>query len=136
MLTHNVYFHKEVSFIDGRTKENKETHFWILRKNGKILNVQSYERKNPILSSYDLLWNEIRNRNNNNGISLQNTMRRIIESYFKILGRYGDDDLIKKFDSKEEQYICKSLICWINDGLIILQMICLSKLRKILWKHI
>ena len=43
-------------------------------------------------------------------------MRRIIESYFKLLGKYGDDDLINKFDNKEEQEICRSLICWINDG--------------------
>ena len=43
-------------------------------------------------------------------------MRRIIENYFRILGKYGDDDLIQKFDNKEEQDICKSLISWINDG--------------------
>jgi len=43
-------------------------------------------------------------------------MRRIIENYFKILGKYGDDDLIQKFSTYEEQEICRSLICWINDG--------------------
>ena len=43
-------------------------------------------------------------------------MRRIIENYFKILGKYGDDDLIQKFTTQEEQEICRSLICWINDG--------------------
>ena len=43
-------------------------------------------------------------------------MRRIIENYFKILGKYGDDELIKKFENKQEQEICRSLICWINDG--------------------
>ena len=116
LLTHNVYFHKEVSFIDGRTKENNETHFWILRKNRKVSSIQSYEKNNPIQSSYDLLWQEIKNRDKNSGITIQNTMRRIIENYFKMLGKYGDDDLIQKFDNKEEQYICKSLISWINDG--------------------
>ena len=116
LLTHNVYFHKEVSFIDGRTKENNETHFWILRKNRKVSSIQFYEKNNPIQSSYDLLWQEIKNRDKNSGITIQNTMRRIIENYFKMLGKYGDDDLIQKFDNKEEQYICKSLISWINDG--------------------
>jgi wobble nucleotide-excising tRNase len=116
LLTHNVYFHKEVSFIDGRTKENNETHFWILRKNRKVSSIQSYEKNNPIQSSYDLLWQEIRNRDKNSGITIQNTMRRIIENYFKMLGKYGDDDLIQKFDNKEEQDIYKSLISWINDG--------------------
>ncbi len=116
LLTHNVYFHKEISFIDGRTQENNKTHYWILRKNKTTSTIQSYEKKNPIQSSYDLLWQEIKNRNKNSGITIQNTMRRIIENYFKILGKYGDDDLIQKFDNKEEQNICKSLISWINDG--------------------
>lgn len=116
LLTHNVYFHKEVSFIDGRITENNETNFWILRINKKASTIQAYEKKNPIKSSYDLLWQEIKNKDKNSGITIQNTMRRIIENYFKILGKYGDDDLIQKFDNKEEQDICKSLISWINDG--------------------
>ncbi len=116
LLTHNVYFHKEISFIDGRTQENNKTHYWILRKNKTTSTIQSYEKKNPIQSSYDLLWQEIKNRNKNSGITIQNTMRRIIENYFKILGKYGDDELIEKFTSKEEQDICRALICWINDG--------------------
>jgi len=116
LLTHNVYFHKEVTFIDGRTKTNNETNFWILRKHKKVSTVQSYEMKNPIKSSYDLLWQEIKNKDENSGITIQNTMRRIIENYFKMLGKYGDDDLIHKFENKEEQDICRSLICWINDG--------------------
>ena len=43
-------------------------------------------------------------------------MRRIIENYFKILGKYGDDDLINKFNNPQEKEICRSLISWINDG--------------------
>lgn len=116
LLTHNVYFHKEVSFIDGRTPENGDTHFWILRKNNGVTNIQKFEMKNPINNSYELLWQELKNRHYNSHISIQNTMRRIIENYFKILGRYVDDDLIKKFDNAQEQEICRSLICWINDG--------------------
>ena len=43
-------------------------------------------------------------------------MRRIIENYFKILGKYGDDNLINKFNNPQEKEICRSLISWINDG--------------------
>ena len=43
-------------------------------------------------------------------------MRRIIENYFKLLGKYGDDDLINKFPSIPDKEICRALICWINDG--------------------
>lgn len=116
LLTHNVYFHKEVSFIDGRTKELNDTFYWILRRNGTISNIQCYETKNPIQNSYGLLWQELRNKDKNSGITVQNIMRRIIENYFKILGKYGDDQLIDAFDNHEEQQICRSLICWINDG--------------------
>jgi len=117
ILTHNVYFHKEVSFIDGRTKENNDTYYWILRKNNNISSIQCYEIKNPIQNSYELLWQELKNlENRNSSLTIQNIMRRIIENYFKILGKYGDDDLIDKFDNPQEKEICRSLISWINDG--------------------
>ena len=116
LLTHNVYFHKEVSFINGIIKESSHVNYWILRKNNKVSSVQSFEMKNPIQTSYELLWNEIKNKDRNSSVTIQNTMRRIIENYFKILGGYKDDDLIQQFESNEEQEIFRSLICWINDG--------------------
>lgn len=116
ILTHNVYFHKEVSFIDGRTHERGDANYSILRKNKNITTIQSFGIKNPIQNSYELLWKELKNRNFNSNTTIQNTMRRIIENYFKILGKYGDDQLISKFEDKEEQEICRALLCWINDG--------------------
>ena len=116
LLTHNVYFHKEVSFIDGRTKESGDTFYWIIRKNDNVTSIQPFELKNPIQNSYELLWQELKNKDNSSGLTIQNTMRRIIENYFKILGKYGDDELINKFHNQQEQEICRSLICWINDG--------------------
>lgn len=116
LLTHNVYFHKEVSFVDGRTPKNGDTHYWIIRKNHNVSSIQAFEMENPIHSSYELLWKELSNSSKNSGITIQNTMRRIIENYFKILGRYADDDLIKSFVNHQEQEICRSLVCWINDG--------------------
>ncbi len=115
LLTHNVYFHKEVSFIDGRTPENGDTFYWILRRKYNVSSIQPFGMKNPIHSSYELLWQELKNKNGS-GITIQNTMRRIIENYFKLLGKYGDDDLISKFSTLPDQEICRSLICWINDG--------------------
>ncbi|RNI29963.1 hypothetical protein EFA69_10575 [Rufibacter immobilis] len=116
LLTHNIYFHKEVSFIDGRTSQNVDTYFWILRKNNNTSTIQAFEMKNPISNSYELLWQELKEKALLSGISIQNTMRRIIENYFKILGKYGDDDLINSFDNPQDQEVCRSLICWINDG--------------------
>src|SRR5690606_24118926 len=116
LLTHNVYFHKEVTFIDGREKKNGNTFYWILRKVNKVSSIQGFEMENPISNSYELLWKELKNKDHNSAVTIQNTMRRIIENYFKMLGKYGDDDLIKKFENGQEQEICRSLICWINDG--------------------
>lgn len=116
LLTHNVFFHKEVSFVDGRTPENGNTHFWVLRKNNNVSNIQTYEAKNPINTSYELLWLELKNSQKNSFITIQNVMRRIIENYFKITGNYAYDRIIDKFDKREEKEICRSLICWINDG--------------------
>lgn len=115
LLTHNVFFHKEVSFLDGRkNNEEKKANFWILRKREKTTSIQSFEHDNPIHTSYELLWREI--RNNDSIISIQNNMRRIIEHYFKVLGKYGDDKLINKFEVAEEREICRALLTWINDG--------------------
>jgi wobble nucleotide-excising tRNase len=116
LLTHNIYFHKEVSFIDGRNQECNNTNYWILRKNDKTSTIQFFSCKNPISSSYELLWQDLKNEDVKSCTTIQNIMRRIIEYYFKLLGKYGDDELIKKFSTKEEQEICRSLICWISDG--------------------
>ncbi|NOH31081.1 AAA family ATPase [Vibrio mediterranei] len=116
LLTHNVYFHKEASFQNGRSNGCKDTNFWILRKANNVTTASAYEQKNPIESSYELLWRELKERNTNSGITIQNTMRRIIENYFKILGRFSDEDILSKFENLQEQQICNSLLYWINDG--------------------
>ena len=116
LLTHNVYFHKEASFVGGRSNGDTDTHFWIIRKNRNLSSIQAHGQKNPIESSYELLWREIKEWERNSGITLQNTMRRIIENYFKILGGFTDEGLVEKFETLEEQQTCRSLISWINDG--------------------
>lgn len=85
VLTHNVYFHKETSFIDGRTKELNDVHYWMLRKIHNITQIIPYEKINPIKSSYEMLWNEIR-EDHGSYIGIRNAMRRILENYFSMLG--------------------------------------------------
>lgn len=115
LLTHNVYFHKEVSF-EGSNRKGEKPVFWILRKNNSVSTVQSYLEQNPIQSSYELLWRDIKDWENNSGTTVQNTMRRILENFFSILGNKRDDFLINKFDNQEEREICRSLLSWINEG--------------------
>ena len=116
LLTHNVYFHKEVSFEGINRGAGERALFWILRKRNKVTSVQFYGNNNPIQSSYDLLWREIKEWDRNSGITIQNTMRRILENYFSILGNKRDDFLINKFDTAEEKDICRSLLSWVNEG--------------------
>lgn len=117
LFTHNIYFHKEVSFVDMRNNDSKNiTNYWILRKNGNISSIQAYEEKNPIQTSYQLLWSEMRNDNISSILSIQNIMRRILENYFKLLGNITDETIIDKFPTIPDKQICKSLYYWINDG--------------------
>lgn len=114
VLTHNVYFHKEVTFNPKRTEKamNEET-FWVVRKAGLISRVERHE-SNPIKTSYELLWAEVR-RQDTSKLTIQNTLRRILENYFKILGGVDPDKLCAMFEGKE-RLICKSLFSWVNDG--------------------
>lgn len=115
LLTHNVYFHKEVSY-EGLNRKGEKSQFWILRKNNKVSTIHFYGINNPIQSSYELLWREIKEWENNSGITIQNTLRRILENYFSILGSKRDDVLINKFSTQEEREICRSLLSWANEG--------------------
>lgn len=115
ILTHNIYFHKEVSY-EGSNRKGEKHHYWILRKNNGISKLHFYGERNPIQSSYELLWRELREWENNSGITLQNAMRRILENFFGILGNRRDEYLLNKFDTPEEREICRSLLSWINEG--------------------
>ncbi|MDF9833011.1 wobble nucleotide-excising tRNase [Ereboglobus sp. PH5-5] len=114
VLTHNVYFHKEVTFNTKRQKKamNEET-FWVVRKSGQCSKIEKHN-SNPIKTSYDLLWSEVRREDRSN-LTIQNTLRRILENYFKILGGVDSDRICELFFGKEK-LICKSLFSWINDG--------------------
>ena len=48
-------------------------------------------------------------------LTIQNTMRRILENYFKILGNIDTHIIIDKFEGQEKVQ-CQSLISWVNDG--------------------
>lgn len=113
ILTHNIYFHKEITFNQGK-KSYGEGSFWIVRKNNNTSFIQKY-KENPIKTSYELLWQELKNKEIRSLVSIQNVMRRILENYFKFFGNISIDELEDKFEL-EEKLICRSLISWINDG--------------------
>ena len=117
VLTHNVFFHKEISHINGRTANKKTRNFWIIYKNDNVSKIKAYGMENPIKTNYELLWSEIREGTAASIVSIQNVMRRIIENYFGIIGTATDiEKRIFSGMNREEQIITKSLLYWINDG--------------------
>lgn len=116
ILTHNVFFHKEASFVDGRTKKLNDINYWIISKDNNITSIRAFGQNNPIKTSYELLWQELKTNTNASLVTTQNIMRRILENYFSILGKGIDEKIVNSFNTTEDQMICHSLISWINDG--------------------
>ncbi|RTR26268.1 hypothetical protein EKG37_21600 [Robertmurraya yapensis] len=113
ILTHNVYFHKEISFNKGMSnKKQPDETFWIIRKTGNISHISGYE-ENPIKNSYELLWKEL--RESPNSITTPNIMRRILENYFKFFGNVDVNEIVEGFPD-EDKVVCNSLLSWANDG--------------------
>lgn len=115
VLTHNVYFHKEITFLGNKKRFGKdEAFFFILRKKNEVTTVESFE-ENPIMSSYEMLWEDLRNPSSSTSKGVFNTMRRILEYYFTVIGGIDYEKCINEFDG-EDKLACKALVAYINDG--------------------
>ncbi len=122
VFTHNVYFHKEVSY-NTKNSIRDNMKFWIVRKPEQYSKIEPYNKKNPVTTSYQLLWGEVRRAQSikegekYSSVSIQNTLRRILEYYFRILGSFLNyDEICEKFDKIDEKIVCKSLIAWLHKG--------------------
>lgn len=115
VLTHNVYFHKEICFHKNRSKQDalSDESFWMVKKSVDGSMVIRCEN-NPIRSAYELLWDDVKSQNISS-VSLQNTLRRILENYFTMWGGMGKDEICGYFEGREK-LICQSLFSWVNDG--------------------
>jgi wobble nucleotide-excising tRNase len=116
VLTHNTYFHKEVAFEGRRSagaRMDFET-FWVVRKGRDHKSHVEGHEVNPIRTAYELLWSELKS-NDTSSLSLQNSMRRILEHYFKLIGNQAKDDIVGRFPP-DEQPMCSALFAWVNDG--------------------
>ncbi len=115
VLTHNVFFHKEISFNINRSKNYamSDESFWMVKKQHTGSVVERFD-ENPIRSAYELLWEDVRT-SNISSLSLQNTLRRILENYFTLWGGKSNKDICELFDGRDK-LICRSLFSWVNDG--------------------
>ncbi len=120
VLTHNLYFYKEVSF----EKRSICTDFWHYRisKTNNVSEISgSYNR--TVFDDYSLLWQTLKDINDNLpadsslNIVIANTMRRVIESFVNFIGLGKDSwGAILNENSQEPSYYIKcSFISTIND---------------------
>ena len=56
LLTHNVYFHKEIAFLDKHCKWRNNVKYLVLRKRDNVSSIQDYGEQNPIKSSYERVF--------------------------------------------------------------------------------
>jgi len=115
VLTHNIYFHKEITFNQDRNggKALSDETFWVIRKSTDRSEIVGFA-ENPIRSSYELLWREIKQKPPSD-TGIQNAMRRILEYYFKFFGGIKPERVIERFEG-QDKLICGSLFSWLNDG--------------------
>ncbi len=100
VLTHNVYFHKEITHHQARRYFS--VNMYIIRKTDNISHIthcvrQSHriptelENYNPIQNSYAALWDEYKELTTAN--TIKNVIRHILEYYFVQLCGYEGNDL-------------------------------------------
>ncbi len=120
ILTHNLYFYKEVSF-DKRPICTDYWHLRIIKINNKTSIKGEYNK--TIYDDYSLLWNTIKDLKANIptttslNIVIANSMRRVIESYVNFIG-YGRDSWASIFNDNQNDpsyYIKCAFISTIND---------------------
>ena len=113
IMTHNIYFYKEILFRGNRENKKRCEKYFVVSKKNEISKIKEYE-KSPINTTYELLWDELRQEEKNKS-TIYNTMRRILEYYFNIIGGISYEKAINKFEGIEKN-ICNSLISCINDS--------------------
>lgn len=121
VLTHNVFFHKQVSFIPNYLRKRYPYRFWVMFKRGNVTGVKDFGDENPVKSEYELSWKKLRDWRDKvvdmDSADMQNTIRRIIDTYFVMFGGYDKRTLFDgKFEEAEEMTIVNSLAKWTDEG--------------------
>lgn len=117
ILTHNTYFHKEITYglQENQFIGAKSTYqCFIVKKKDKITNIEAVEG-NPFKTSYDILWRTLDDPKQWEAPFVLNAMRRILEYYLCAICGYTKNDILKNVE-KAKLPLCKSLLSYINDG--------------------
>lgn len=110
--SHNLFFFKEISEMQGIKSVKKNSSFFVLKKDDNITSIIYYE-ENPIKSSYEMLWLEyfsyLKDKDNGGKVPCLNVMRRILEYYFQFIGNKKINKLCDDFTG-EERIAVRALI--------------------------
>lgn len=117
LMTHNAHFHKDVTY---RRRGDKlgSWQFGIVRKRSGQPSEVALSVDNPIQTAYGALWDEVKRaaeQPTDPAVGLQNILRRILETYFRVLGGVDDPAIVAKFKG-DDQIICRALFSWVNAG--------------------
>ncbi len=113
LFTHNVYFHKEVTY--HRHRATFDT-FWVVRKPGGRTEVEGHGKANPVRTSYQMLWDELI-ADELQPATVKNNIRRILEHYFYVHGNVSVNSLPEYFDDDDpDKLVCHSFVSMIHDG--------------------
>lgn len=114
ILTHNAYFHREVSY--PHVKRYRFVSFYLIQKRDGKSFIRLCECQNPscpseqmnvnpVKNSYAALWEEYKEVSS--PIPLMNIIRRILEYYFLQLCGYEGESLRKRIlEDHKEDFIC------------------------------
>jgi wobble nucleotide-excising tRNase len=115
LLTHNIKFHHEVSFGANRKGWDSDLAYWTVRKRGHVSEIEPHN-SNPVRSSYEMTWQEaLQSASAVQKVTVRNAMRRILETYFGMVGEQTFEDLLPECNP-EEMIVVRSLLSWIHAG--------------------
>lgn len=117
VLTHNVYFHKEVTQVRHKD-EGSGRSYQVIRKRLTEANLIETHAENPVSTEYERLWSEVRRASQGELmgiIGLENVLRRILENYFRIAGGIWEDEIVQLLEPAERP-VLRSLFDWVNEG--------------------
>lgn len=104
----------KVLVIDDPISSMGNNVLFIVRKKNEVSSITGYD-SNQIKTSYEMLWEDLRNPTELSLSSAFNTMRRILEHYFNIVGGLNYEKCINELE-ETDKIICKALVAFINDG--------------------
>lgn len=94
ILTHNIFFYKEVALAFGSRICCSTSYFNIKKINNESVTERIENYKSIAFNDYHLLWQEIKkDASEKISMALMNNMRRVVESYANFMGLIDDVNL-------------------------------------------